>query len=213
MGTIKQGITGGFSGGVGPVVGGSWNGIDYMRTYAASVANPQTERQMDHRLKIAITMKFLKPLSSFIRLGFKDDAVKMTAMNAAMSWNFRNAIQGSYPDYTINYANALVAHGNLIPALNPTASSAFAGKVLFRWEDNSNETNAGTVDQTLLLVYNPAKNQALFLKDAGKRADETQSLIVPDSFSGDLVHCYIAFATLDGNLLSNSKYAGAVTVI
>ena len=31
MGTIKQGILGGFSGKVGTVVGSSWKGISYMR--------------------------------------------------------------------------------------------------------------------------------------------------------------------------------------
>jgi hypothetical protein len=30
MGTIKQGILGGFSGKVGTVVGGTWKGIHYM---------------------------------------------------------------------------------------------------------------------------------------------------------------------------------------
>ncbi len=32
MGTISKGILGGFSGKVGTVVGGSWKGIDYMRS-------------------------------------------------------------------------------------------------------------------------------------------------------------------------------------
>lgn len=212
MGKIRQGITGGFSGGVGNAVGVSRKGIDYVRNYAASVSNPQTERQMDHRMKIALTMKFLKPLSGFLRWGFKDDAIKMTAINAAMSWNFRNAIQGIYPAYTINYANALLAHGNLAPALNPVASSAVTGKILFKWEDNSSEMNAGTFDQTWMVVYNPSKNQALFLENAGNRADKTQSITVPDNFSGDLVHCYIAFASMDGLALSNSNYAGAIMV-
>ena len=32
MGTINKGILGGFSGKVGNVVGGTWKGIDYMRS-------------------------------------------------------------------------------------------------------------------------------------------------------------------------------------
>ena len=40
MGTIKQGILGGFSGKVGTVIGGSWKGISYMRSQAQSVKNP-----------------------------------------------------------------------------------------------------------------------------------------------------------------------------
>ena len=36
MGTIKQGILGGFSGKVGSVIGGIWKGISYMRGLALS---------------------------------------------------------------------------------------------------------------------------------------------------------------------------------
>ena len=39
MGTIKQGILGGFSGKVGTVVGSSWKGISYMRGQAQNVKN------------------------------------------------------------------------------------------------------------------------------------------------------------------------------
>ena len=35
MGTINQGILGGFSGKVGTVIGGSWKGITYMRGIAS----------------------------------------------------------------------------------------------------------------------------------------------------------------------------------
>jgi hypothetical protein len=211
MGTINQGILGGFSGKVGTVIGGSWKGINFMRGIAGH-SDAQTVRQMDQRLKFAVTMKFLQPLSGFIKVGFKDYAIRMTAMNAAFSYNFRNAIQGTYPSYAINYANALVARGDLASALNPVASSTVAGTILFTWANNSSEMNANTTDQTLIVVFNPAKNQAVFLGDTSTRADGTQSVTVPDSFTGDQVQCFIAFITLDGLELSNSKYAGVVTV-
>ena len=70
MGIIKQGITGGFSGMVGNVVGGSWKGIAYMRIRPVSVANPQTVGQQDQRTKFAITAQFLEPITEFLRTGF-----------------------------------------------------------------------------------------------------------------------------------------------
>lgn len=48
MGTIKQGILGGFSGKVGTVIGSSWKGISYMRSRAQSVKNPRTEGRWDN---------------------------------------------------------------------------------------------------------------------------------------------------------------------
>ena len=212
MGIIRQGITGGFSGMVGNVIGGSWKGIAYMRIRPVSVANPKTDPQLDQRSRFAVAMRFLEPLAEFVKTGFKNYAIKMSPINKAMSYNVLNALQGTYPNYTIDYPNALVSKGKLPRALNQVAASTVAGTVLFTWDDNSDEVKARADDKNLLLVYNPEKNQAVTFSELGERADGTQSVTVPNSFSGDLVHCYIAFKADKGGLISNSSYAGAVTV-
>ena len=212
MGTIKQGILGGFSGKVGTVIGGTWKGISYMRGLALSIANPQTDAQLDQRQKWSVTMHFLKPVTQFLRTGFKNLAIKMTAFNAAVSYNIQNAISGAYPNYAIDYPNALLAKGNLASALNQVATSTVAGTVKFDWQDNSGEIGASALDKTLLVVYNPTQNQAVTVSGLTARADLTQTITVPSSFSGDLVECYMAFITADGQTVSNSAFAGAVTV-
>jgi hypothetical protein len=212
MGKIKQGVIGSFSGKVGNVVGAMWKGIAYMRILPASVANPKTDKQLDQRSRFTIILRFLQPLTQFLRTGFKNYAVKMSAFNSAMSYNILNAIQGTYPNFTIDYPNALVARGKLAPALNQAAASTVAGTVLFTWTDNSDESGASALDQSLLVVFDPEKNQAVTFSKLGTRADATQEVTVPHSFSGDLVHCYMAFITPDGSTVSNSKYAGAITV-
>jgi hypothetical protein len=53
MGTIKQGILGGFSGKVGTVIGASWKGINYMRSIPQHVKNPRTAGQVSQRSKKA----------------------------------------------------------------------------------------------------------------------------------------------------------------
>jgi hypothetical protein len=213
MGIIKQGITGGFSGMVGNVIGGSWKGIAYMRIRPVSVANPKTDPQLDQRSRFAITLRFLEPLTQLLKIGFKNYAIQMSPFNSAMSYNVLNSLQGTYPNYTIDYPNALLSRGKLPAALNQAAASTVAGTVLFSWTNNSDEVDASTDDNSLLAVYNPGKNQAVFFNGLSKRADGTQAVTVPHSFSGDLVHCYIAFKAKTGVLISNSKYAGAITVV
>jgi hypothetical protein len=212
MGKIRQGIIGGFSGKVGNVVGSAWKGISYMRILPVSVANPKTDAQLSQRQKLSVTMHFLQPLSEFLKTGFKSYAVKMTGINAAMSYNIKNALTGTYPNIAIDYPNALVARGNLAGALNQVAASTVAGTVHFTWEDNSGEIGASSYDKTLLVVYNPTQHQVVTVSQLAERADGTQTVTVPDSFSGDLVECYIAFITIDGKVVSNSAFAGAVTV-
>ena len=212
MAILKQSVIGVLSGKIGQVVGATWKGISVLKVAPASVANPQTDKQLAQRAKVKATMAFLQPLTQFVRIGWREFAVKMTAMNAAFSYTIQNAILGTYPNFTINYPNALVSKGNLAPALNQASASTVAGTVLFTWTDNSDEMGAATTDTSLLVVYNPVKNQAVFFAGLAERADATQAVTVPNSFSGDLVHCYIGFQSVDGFVLSNSKYAGAITV-
>ncbi len=56
------------------------------------------------------------------------------------------------------------------------------------------------------------QEQAVVFEGLSERADGTQTITVLDSFSGDLVQCYMAFITADGATVSNSAFAGAVTV-
>ena len=212
MGTIKKGILGGFSGIVGTVIGASWKGIDYMRSRATSISNPRTPAQVEQRAKFTAVGMFLKPLTSFLRIGFKSAAIKMSAYNAAMSFNLKNAITGIFPAFDIDYSKVLVSQGSLPGALNPATVSVTAGTVRFTWENNSWETNASADDQAVLVVYNPAKQAAVSVIGAIARAVGTQTVILPNSFTGDQVQCFIAFINANQSVISNSEYVSGLIV-
>lgn len=212
MGTIKQGILGGFSGKVGTVVGGSWKGISYMRGKASSISNPKTAAQLDQRAKFSTALGFLQPLTPFVRVGFKNYAIKMTAFNAAMAYTLQNAIYGVAPEYFIVYADALVSRGKLPVALNPHVTSTVPGEIEFTWEDNSQESTAMADDQVLLVAYNKAKLQAVTIVGGNTRASGSQVVTVPTSFVGDELECYIAFQNATQTVLSNSLHLGEIVV-
>ena len=212
MGKINQGILGGFSGKVGNVIGGNWKGIDYMRVKPANVANPQTEGQVDQRTKFSTVLQFLQPLKDFVKVGYKNYAIKMTQFNSAMSYILKNAVAGSYPNFTIDYATALISRGSLAGVLNGAAASSAAGSVEFTWGDNTSESNASATDKAMILAYNCSKGEAIFVTDGAARSAGSQTLTVPDDFSGDSVECFIAFISEDGLSLANSKYVGSITV-
>lgn len=219
MARIGKGILGGVSGKVGNVVGGNWKGIDYLRILPASVANPKTPKQMDQRTKFMKVISFLQPLTDVIRIGFKAYATKMTAFNAAMSYNFKHSITGSYPDYAIDFSKALLSRGNLSSALNPVVSSDMAAQLSFGWDDNSGDGNALSTDKVMVIAVNPLKEKAIYVLEAASRADGSANLTVPATWSGDTVHCFICMTVLDalinsGNkkAISNSVYAGSTAV-
>ncbi|WP_299581656.1 DUF6266 family protein [uncultured Sunxiuqinia sp.] len=213
MAVINQGILGGFSGKVGTVIGGSWKGIDYMRSKPISVANPRTPAQVDQRTKFVTVLNFLQPLTSILRTGFKDYAVKMSAFNAAMSYTIQNAISGIYPEYGITYADALVSRGSLTGALNPSVLVTTPGLIDFSWVDNSGTGTALATDKAMLVIYNSAKKQAVTINGGNTRASGSQEVMVPTTFTGDELNCYIAFQNENQSEVSNSTYLGEVVAL
>lgn len=211
MGTIKQGILGGFSGKVGTVIGGSWKGISYMRSQAQNIKNPRTEAQMEQRSKFALTLAFLKPITSYVRIGFKTYATKQTAFNAAMSYICKNAVTGDYPDYALDFSLALVSRGNLTPVANAAATAA-SGKINFSWSDNSGAGNAQITDLAMPLVFNKDKGEAVFNTAAATRTDSTAEVSLPADWMGDKVQTYLGFISEDGKTVANSVYLGEKTV-
>ena len=83
MGTIKQGVLGGFSGKVGTVVGASWKGTAYMRGIATHTKNPRTPKQIEQRTKMEFARNFLQQAAEFINIGFKDVAKRQSPLNYA----------------------------------------------------------------------------------------------------------------------------------
>ena len=211
MGKISQGILGGLSGTVGNVVGGNWKGIDYLRIKPSEVSNPRSEGQVNQRNKFSATLEFLQPNLGFIKVGFKEFTSKKSEFNAAMSYNLLNAITGIAPDFEVDYQNALVSRGNLATALNGTNDFTTPGQVTFSWDDNSNYGNANQNDKSMLLVYNPSKNQSSYILNGAERSTGNDVVTIPDDYAGDEIQLFMAFISSDGSNVSNSVYLGSGT--
>lgn len=212
MGKINQGILGGVSGQIGNVIGGTWKGIDYLRIKPSSVANPRTEGQIDQRSKFLTVLRFLQPMTDFLRVGFKLYANKMTQFNAAMSYNLFNAVTGAYPNYSVDYSNALVSRGNLTGVSGGSANSTTAGEVDITWTDNSGSGSAMATDKALILILNTARRESVFTVSGPARSATTSNLVVPNEYEGEEVEVFLGFVSEDGSKVSNSTYLGSVTV-
>ena len=213
MGTINQGIMGGFSGRVGTVVGGNWNGIDYMRSGNVDRLDAKSMAQLNQRARLSAVIQLLKPLKGFLRIGFKKQKVNMTAFNSAMSYNMANSLTGIFPDYEIDYSKVLVSQGKLPGALNPTAVSSSATQIGFSWDNNSAKINAMANDKAILVVYNPVKQNAIWLVGDHTRIGGSQTITLPANFSGDEVQCYLSFQKANQTVISDSQFVGSLRVM
>ena len=178
MGTIKQGILGGFNGKVSTVVGSSWKGEAYMRGLAQHVKNPRTAAQLAQRAKLQIAQNFMKQALQFINLGLKDVAKKQSPFNYAVRQMVNNAI-GDAPDYEIDFSKIIFSHGILTP---PSVQIMYV-----------NETD-------LDILWG---DQNGFIRSYG-----TTHVRLPDSWAGDHIHAWFAMRSTDGKLISNSHYCG-----
>lgn len=212
MATIMNGILGGFSGTVGTVIGASWNGIDYMRSRASHITQPNTPAQQEQRARFSLVGKFLRPLIPLLRVSYKGMAVKKSAFNAAMAYTLENAVTGVYPAFEIDYTKVLVCQGNLLGAENAAAVSTTAGKIDFSWDNNSTNFGANANDKVVLVVYHPILKKCTAVIGSATRTQGTQSLTLPDSFSGQEVQTYLGFCSADESEFSNGEFLAAVTV-
>ena len=68
--------------------------------------------------------------------------------------------------------------------------SSSLGQVDFAWQDNSRDANASANDKVLLIVFNPAKQQAITIIGGYDRSVGAQAIEVPSTFAGDEVRCF-----------------------
>ncbi|MEO7263935.1 MAG: DUF6266 family protein [Ferruginibacter sp.] len=212
MGKISKGILGGFSGTVGTVIGGSWKGIDYMRSQPARRTRRSSEAQLQQQAKFALAIKFVQTMAGLFMISFRNNAVRMTGTNNAQAYTLKNCITGVYPAYTIDYSRVLVSRGDLPNGGNPASAAQPAGIVRFSWVDNSGVGRALPTDKAILVVYCPADNAALYTTGSAARSallDDMDASI----FTGKQVETYLGFISEDGKEIAQSFYTGTLTVL
>ncbi len=214
MGHYKKGILGGFSGKVGTVVGSSWKGIEYIRSRPAfKKSRTFSQPQLEQQAKFSVAGKLVRSMSDLLNITFKD-ATGMTGANSAMRYNISNAVEGTYPVYTISFPNVSVSRGALPLAEGAGAENATAsmpGYINFIWNNNSGAGRAKASDRAVLVAYCESLQTAIYSTNAGTRSTGTASLQV-SLFSGKTVHTYLSFISDDGKVASDSVYTGVLLV-
>jgi hypothetical protein len=213
MGRMSRGILGGFAGKVGAVIGSQRNGMDLISSLPKKSNRAATQSQQDQRDKFSLAIGFLQPINTLLKLGFKSSNKRFSSINVAVSQLLKNGITGTSGNYNLNYPKLLISKGELTTSWNVTAVSEVAHEVKLNWSNSTNIGLANEDDQTLVLIYNPAKEQHLMSLYAAIRTDVELILDLPTEYSGDAVHTWIGFISADGKYRSTSVYAGPVTIL
>ena len=212
MASIKNGPNGPFSGKVGSVVGSSWLDIDYIRSLPKPRQSPPTKDEAANRNKFGFTQKWLNHFASFISIGYMNYSRRMTAHNAALSWNHKNAIKGTAPNLTVDYSSVLLSDGPLQQASNPGIQVVAENKIEIKWEVIY-KRKAKTTDELMFIAFCPELGQSFLSIGDAVRSEKKYEMEFPEIFKARNVETYLAFCSVDRKISSRTQYLGNVTLL
>lgn len=212
MGRINKGPNGGFSGKAGSVIGSSWRDIFYIKGLQKKITKPRSQGQLEQQAKFALAVKFLHPVKDILNMGFGNvNPQGATGYNMGISHLLNYSIRGTYPDLEIDYPAVLFTRGKL--ALPQRVELKLeASNLKLSWNTELHQTNSFADDRVEILIYGPKSNIYYEVPGGLIRKQGETELVLPSSFTGDIVHVYVYLLTRDGKKWSDSLYVGMVQV-
>lgn len=210
MGSIQFGSLGPINGKVGNIVISSWKGKPYVKSTPAERKSPLTQKEIANRKKWAMAHAWLKPVTNFVREGFKGYTITVEGFIAAKSYLLKNAFEGEAPDFIINPALVKVSSGELPLPQHIKATLNANKEIQFSWDTNEMEF-ANKYDQAMLLAYDIEGGYAYTRLTGQLRMNGSDTLNVQRGFERTL-HLYIAFVSANRSARSNSLYLGPMYI-
>jgi len=214
MGKLINGIFGGFQGRIGNLVGYTLKGKYIVRKIGRST-KPLTPGRKSNCQKMTVVNEILSPSLAVIRAGFRlaVAGTDKNEYNEAVSYNKKNAIQGEYPNISLDYTKVLVSMGDLPVAVNPVINqTAKADEIEFNWEVAADLPIQRYNDRAMLMVYFPELKLTFYHLSGSKRVEGKDILRIDSDYAGERMEAYISFVKDDGQRVSNSVYAGSLNL-
>lgn len=180
----------------------------YVRTRAEHFHDRKSPAQLAQRQRLQVMNRFLRPFRDLFRITFAGEAGAPMTMQAAQSYNLRNALAGEYPDIYVDKGKVLLSRGPLPVPVNVTLT-AQSGALLIEWENSPDAADNHPYDSLLVMAFSPETGQSDY-QFTGARRSACSYLWKPalPLENGPLPDVWIAFRNRQETLMSNSVYAG-----
>lgn len=212
MGTIRQGANGGFKGKAGSVIGSSWKSINYIKGLYKKRTKPASQAQLEQQEKFKTLMRFLLPINIFLQVGFGRKKTNLvTPINAAFAFNLEDAVQGTYPNYALDYSKIRIADGLLFKA--GTMDIEFdSGEIMMTWSTaTSDKLKTHGDDLLYILLYHAEQDEFMTTPDVPAREDGSITFAVPQHLQQGELHVWYFMSDRTEKMVSKSSYLGTVT--
>ena len=206
MARVTNGVLGGFSGKVGPVVGYTLYGIDRIRSLPERTA-PPTANELRNRSRFKLVQEVLNAIKGLVVVGFKDYWTKSGGMRAALSYNRQFALKTSGGEDYIDPASFRISGGNLAGLAAATVVQETEELLRFNWDPSLVEGGT-SYDQVMLLAIDMQGKKASFQSTGNFRSTGTDVLIISEDLIGKEVDIYVGVVAKDRCSQSESQYLG-----
>ncbi|WP_207532964.1 DUF6266 family protein [Desertivirga arenae] len=214
MGKFSNGIFGNFYGKIGNVVGSSWRGIDYLKSLPKINKNRiPSQLQIEQQQRFSLMTAFMNLLRPLLSAGYKNQAIRATAYNVALSENIKNAIAGAYPEFVVDFPEVILSSGVLPLPTNLAVAAAAGLKVDFSWTDNSGKGKSLKTDKVFTLAFCPELDEAEYTLGDASREAGALSMVLPAEWEGKDVETYLFLVSVTGKEVTRTYYGGRVTII
>lgn len=210
MGKIKNGILGGLSGLVGPIVGVVTKDKNWVRSRPKKSSLPRSVAQLAQNQKIILLHPLFKDLNPFLKLSFKLKAIErdLNPYNAAKSANLLTAIAGVYPEQRVNWEGMILADGQRAMPEQVQLRSLKQGFEL-SWSADFEEAHGSGSDRTMLYAFCQQLKKPLYIIDGARRSELKDVFPLPKSYKGKTFQIFMAFRDARTDDVSRSVYCGA----
>ncbi|WP_316799070.1 DUF6266 family protein [Pedobacter frigidisoli] len=207
MAFMGRGPLDGFSGKLGKVVGSNRNGKFYLKSLPCKSNRPPSPKQLEQRERMKLAAQFVGALKEVIMVGYQYVKPNHHPVNKATSYHSKEAIAGTWPELSIDYAKVKLSHGSLNPPSTCKVKAAGAGTIFLSWPVLTNAFHCDD-DELLVVVLGDTIDWPCWKFDVAKRTDGSGIFTLDESYVGKAVHVYAAYVSANGKKVSNSWYLG-----
>ena len=180
------------------------DGSNILKTYTTP-SNPNTEKQQAQRLKFGLINKEI----SYMRELFKITFGSTGGVNKVISSAMRNAIVGTFPDFSFDYTQLTLATGSVQPINQINGQLSEHASVKLTWS-TSVFIGISPLDTVNIALANPVKRLAVLEKGIATRGDGQCEVPLPEEWEGDEIHCWVYLTAENNKRTSNSQYISLI---
>jgi len=191
---------------LGKVVAVKRNGKNFLREYTVP-ANPQTLKQQANRMKFRFVNRSLTPLRQVIKRGYLDTQ----AFPKVCSKVLKTAVEGEYPNFTIDFSKLPLADGILQPVeMITTETRKNTSEVIVKWEiaPEKQTLQENADDKVSLVFFDEVTRSCFFHENIGSRSDQMVTVLLSEANKDNPLHYWVYLSASNGNINSPSVYIG-----